>query len=318
MLRDRCGFLHIPKTAGSSVREALTALFSEEQVSRYRFDDVLFGPFAAFDTFDPSLRASVLLPSDEVTEPPARLVAGHLSLQGMRRLVEPADMFTVLREPRARLLSHQLFWAVQPANYAAFGEYQVQRLSLDGLRPFLERSEAAHQTDNLICRMLASGNGVIPRDRAMSASERKVAAEAAIETIETLGLTTYVESPTMWGDVSTFVGAPLEPVTANVTSSNDHPAPFAGPQFDFAMLELLEERTAADAQVFRYVVSSRTGCTAAEAAQFADFHFVAQVERYARVAMQAERASEPATVLTNSGARSWRRRVGSRFTLRAK
>jgi len=278
------------------MRAALEALFPPEQVSRYRFDDVLYGSFTAFDTFAPSLRASVLLPTDDVAGAPSSLVAGHLSLQSMQRLLHPGDVFTVLREPRARLLSHQLFWAVQPGNYAAFGEYQVQRLSLDGLRPFLERSEGVHQTDNLICRMLAGDSIVIPRDRAMTSAERNLAAQAAIDSLETLGLATYVESPTMWDDVSAFVGAPVQPVSVNVTSSADRRAPFTGPQFSIATLELLEERTAADAQVFRHLVSSRTGCSAEEATRLADNHFVGQVERYARVASRAEQASDPAPV----------------------
>lgn len=315
-LRDRCGFLHIPKTAGNSVRAALAARFPAEQTSRYIYDDALFGTFEEFDTLAPVLRASVLLPTDDIAEGPARLVAGHLSLRGMQRLLPPGDVFTVLREPRARLLSHQLYWALRPDN-GAFGKYEVMRLSFDGLRPFLERAEAAHQADNLICRMLAAGRVAIPRDRAMTPSERDAAAAAAIETIETFGLTTYVGSPTMWSDVASFVGVPLEPVNANVTNSDDHPIPFAGAQLDVATLELLEERTTADAQVFRHVVSSRGGCGATEVTRLADYHFVAQVERYARVATKSERARpeaasiEPTATNVASARRSWWQRLRS-------
>lgn len=273
------------------MRAALSAAFPDGE-SKYRFDESLFGSFEDYDEMTTEMRTSILRLTDEIDEPAAALVAGHLSLPGMQRLVDERDTFTVLREPRARLLSHQLYWALRPVKDSYRG-YKIELLSLDGLRPFLRNDDAAHQHDNLMCRMLAANRCPLPIDRAMTEPERAVAAAAAIEAVESLGLTTYLESPTMWQDVSAFVGAPIQKVSVNVTQPRQGSATFFGPQFDQATQELLHERTAADAILFNHVVCATTGCTPAEAARLADMHYVGQIERYARVAAVTEQAVPP-------------------------
>lgn len=274
------------------MRAALAAAFPNDE-SRYRFDEALFGSFEDYASLPTPLRESVLRPSDGIDESAMALVAGHLSLHGMLRLVDASDTFTVLREPRARLLSHQLYWALRPGK-DAYGGYKVELLSLDGLGPFLRNDAAAHQHDNLMCRMLAGDRCALPIDRAMTEPERAVAADAAIEAAESLGLTTYLESPTMWDDVSTFVGAPIQRLSVNVTRPREGSATFFGPQFDRAAQEMLHDRSAADAILYNHIVCARTGCTPAQAARFADLQFVAQVERYARVAAVTEQAAPAA------------------------
>ncbi len=270
------------------MRAALAAAFSGH-VSRYRWDEALFGSFVDYDSLPAALRYTVLRPTDEIDEPETPLVAGHLSMHGMLRLLDAGDMFTVLREPRARLLSHQLYWALLPEK-AAFGNYEVDLLSRDGLGPLLSKDVAAHQHDNLMCRMLARDRCSLPIDRPMTEAERAMAAAAAIEVADSLGLATYLESPQMWDDVSTFVGAPIQRVSVNVTQPREASATFFGPQFDQATQELLYERTAADALLYSHVVCARTGCTPAQASLLADRHFIAQVERYARTAAITEHA----------------------------
>jgi hypothetical protein len=210
-----------------------------------------------------------------------------MAIGSITRLVQPDDVVTVLREPRARVLSHQLFWSTLPdAVTDEYGEYQVHRVAFDGLRRFLESPEAAHQSDNLIVRMLAGVD--LDASRALSDIERREAAASALDTIGSLGCTTFVESPTFWADLSGFVGMSGDEVRENVTGSGESLPPFDGPQFDREALELLDERTAADRVVYRAVVARRLGIDEAAADVFADRQFLAQVERYCRVVARAE------------------------------
>ena len=196
----RIGFVHIPKTAGMSVRAALQHHYPEGEVGVTRFDDRLFGAFTAYDTFAPSLRAETLLPGDPTPADAARpLQLGHLSLQGMCRLVPAERVVTFLREPRARLLSHHLYWAVRPADQNdAFGDYQVQRLATGGLEGFLTADAAAHQHDNLQCRMLVDEPRLIPRDRPIDPAHHAEVAAMALAALEHLGHVGLVEDPAMW------------------------------------------------------------------------------------------------------------------------
>lgn len=290
------GFLHIPKTAGMSVRAALLEHYPAHQVGNIRYDERLFGPFTEWHTFAPSLRAETLLPSDPT--PPTdgqRLQLGHISLPGLQRLVPGDRILTVLREPRARLLSHHLYWAVRPVEQnEAFGTYQVQRFAQRGLRAFLEADAAAHQHDNLQCRMLVHEPALIPADRPIPEARHAEVAALAIEAVTRLGLVSIVEDPAMWQQLSEFVGRPLQHVRTNVTEASDAPVAFAGPQLDPATVALVEARNGADLILYHHVARARLGLDAAAVMAFANHQFVSQAERYGRVTAGVSTTTAPA------------------------
>jgi hypothetical protein len=289
-----CGFLHIPKTAGMSVRAALCEAYPSDCVGSFRYDERLFGAFDRFDTFAPWLRAETLLPSDPAPETDGQLLQfGHLSLQGMTRLMPADRTFTVLREPRARVLSHHLYWSLRADEINdAFGEYQVQRHAAAGLRGFLEEPRAAHQHDNLICRMLVHDPALIPADGPIAVANHGEVARAAFAALGRLGLVTFVEDESMWQRLSDFVGAPMTAVRVNETTSTGRPS-FAGPQLDSDTLALLDERTAADRLVYCEIVRRHFGMDTDEAHGFASRSLVQQAERYARTLAAAERQDIP-------------------------
>ena len=287
MVRSRCGFLHVPKAAGSSIRSALTAAYPAESTSRYSYDHVLFGHFDRYDTFAPGLRAMTLLPDEQPDRTDIALVVGHFAVQTLTRFVEMGDIFTVLREPRARVLSHQLFWSTRtPAATERYGEYQVERTAVDGMKRFLTNPAGVHQYDNLHVRMLCGSD--LPTDRALTGAELTDATSAARATLHSLGAVTFVESPTFWPDVAAFVGLTGDEPRENVTGSNDVPVSFSGPQFDAETLEMLHLATMGDAALYREVVATRLGLDPDGAQRRADGSFVAQVERYSRHVSRSE------------------------------
>jgi hypothetical protein len=287
MVRSRCGFLHVPKAAGSSIRSALTAAYPTASTSRYSYDHVLFGHFDRYDTFAPGLRAITLLPDDQPDRTDVALIVGHFAVQTLTRFVEVGDIFTVLREPRARVLSHQLFWSTRTAAATErYGEYQVERTAVDGMKRFLTNPAGVHQYDNLHVRMLCGDD--LPTDRALSSAELADATSAASATLHALGAVTFVESPAFWPDVANFVGLTGDEPHENVTGSNDVPVSFSGPQFDAETLELLHLATVGDAALYREVVATHLGLDADNAQRHADGSFVAQVERYSRHVSRSE------------------------------
>ncbi|MFZ9627778.1 MAG: hypothetical protein ACO3C1_00340 [Ilumatobacteraceae bacterium] len=297
LARARCGFLHIPKAAGTSIRTAMVRAYGTDNLSPFVFDEVLFGDFSAWHTVADRLAALILHPGQHLTDADRsmRAVAGHLSYRSITSLVDAADVFTVLREPRSRVLSHQLFWSVMPEFVAEeYGEYQVHRTAFDGLKRFLADPAAAHQSDNLHVRMLADLD--IDPTRPLSAHERDDAASAALATLGRLGCTTFVESPSFWRDIATFVGLEGDEIRENITGSGNVPTPFGGPQFDHETIEMLDERTAADSIVYRRVVAAALGLDERGAAAFADRIFLMQVERYGRVLARAEMLDDLARV----------------------
>lgn len=281
--RPRCGFLHIPKTAGTSVHAALVTSYGAASVSVFRFDDAQFGRFTDWDSMSPEVRATILHREEPIPESArsASVVSGHFRYPTITALVPPADVFTVLREPRARLLSHHLFFAALADRDAGFGTYRMRRHASEGLKRFLADPATAHQTDNLQVRMLADLD--VDPARALSDAERHDVIASARRNLATLGCVTVVESPGFWRDVASFVGFTVPERHENVTTVDIGTLPFGGPQLDPETLDLLDERTAADRVVYLETVSTVLGVDAAASVAFAERAFTRQVEAYGRL-----------------------------------
>jgi hypothetical protein len=81
--------LHIPKTAGTSLREALATQFPEERICPERFDNLAAWPVEKLEQFE--------------------FFAGHFSYNTLSRIPGELSIVTMLREPRSRLLSDYYF-----------------------------------------------------------------------------------------------------------------------------------------------------------------------------------------------------------------
>jgi hypothetical protein len=87
---ERFVFLHIPKCAGSSVHSVLSANFRREEIFPRYGHDLVREPFPELARY--------------------RYLAGHFSKAGVDRIPGPKWIVTVLREPKARVLSLYYFW----------------------------------------------------------------------------------------------------------------------------------------------------------------------------------------------------------------
>jgi hypothetical protein len=93
-------FLHIPKTAGQSVHEALVAAYGAEAVCPARVNEQLYE-----------------LSIEQLNR--YRVVSGHLDWSRLDCIQGPKFVFTVLREPRDRILSFYFYLREQASRLSA-------------------------------------------------------------------------------------------------------------------------------------------------------------------------------------------------------
>ena len=84
-MKPRIVFMHFPKTGGTSLHRYMVAAFAKERVCPERFN--------VFDRF-----------SDEDLKR-YDYFSAHMDYRNLRRCANPAFTMTVLREPKARILS---------------------------------------------------------------------------------------------------------------------------------------------------------------------------------------------------------------------
>jgi hypothetical protein len=254
LLQKRRAFLHIPKTAGTSVVHSLFASVPARRVSPYRFDRTVFGSFSDFERLEGPVSDLILLePGERLRE--WDVVAGHFSLQTLLGAFDSSEIFCLFREPRARLLSHFWYWFGFPEElHRSWSPYHASRVpSASGWLAFLTDSSLASQTDNIAFRMLLAGQPLIREDSFLEAATMDQLIPAAFEAIDQLGHVHIIDGGTdFWPGLSSFVGVNLEPRQSNVTTT-------AGRHFswesaiDLEASEALLLRTFADRQIWSYV-----------------------------------------------------------------
>jgi hypothetical protein len=122
-------FLHIPKTSGTAITAALKKLFSPEEVC----------------------------PAIQQELPIYRLFAGHYYWNELSRVPSPRILFTVLREPRARLLSLYYYFRCFPLRAEDRQKFPGRRKAQELLlRPYLMEEDytVRRQVDNVITARL--------------------------------------------------------------------------------------------------------------------------------------------------------------------
>jgi sulfotransferase famil protein len=132
-------FLHIPKTAGTTLHHILERCYPKDQI--FTFKDPI--DQAAIEKFK---RLA------ESRHEPYRLLKGHLSFGFHRHLAGPWTYFTFLREPIARVLSFYYYARSHPDHYL----YSFLRRSDVDLKTLLrQRTPTTIELFNLQTRMIA-------------------------------------------------------------------------------------------------------------------------------------------------------------------
>lgn len=258
-------FLHIPKTAGSSIRHAVQAATGAATAVE-GFDLSGFGDAFAGHVGEMPYRSSFYLSPDEFPQH-LPFFSGHVALSSLTAAYPHAKLFTVLREPRARILSTWLFWRgfADPV-LAPWGEWG-RRLALGRgtLRAFLTDRRIACQTDNLCTRMLVWPHPRLPDTDFIPPEADEALLDAARQALERLDFVGCVEDPALAARLGTFIGADVAIDRRNDTQvSTAAPVPALADELDPATLALLGKRSRLDAVLWRSVVRKFNLVPAAE------------------------------------------------------
>lgn len=147
--RPRIVFLHIMKTAGSSIRQRLEEIAGDEPVWR-RDADGLPGQ------------------AEQAELARYRVVMGHFTITDARHVPAPRKIFTVLREPRERLVSLYHFMHRHRAEVVEQKGMERSRIARDcTLEQFLAHPDPGIRDglQNVMTRTLAGDYRVVGRDR---------------------------------------------------------------------------------------------------------------------------------------------------------
>jgi len=250
-------FMHIPKTAGSSMIGALVdALQPRHVLSGY--DHILFGAYTDFASFDPAVQKLVYHAPEELPE--TELVVGHISYDTLVRRYPAAQFTTVLREPILRLLSLWIFWrGHSDARLAAWGSWADDvRLSRRPLEHFLRAPSLACQTDNQALRMLLSPHKLIPANGPIDARHDATLLAQATERLRRFAYADVLENDRFVNDWQDWLGVSMSLPRLNETTKL--PAPLHS-QLDVEMtddaLHHLHRCTRLDLHLWRHVAGWR-------------------------------------------------------------
>jgi hypothetical protein len=207
--------MHIPKTSGLALTAGLAERFNGALV--HGFDRSLFGAFDQFETMSPDVLDTIRFQG----LPAGRAFAGHMSYLTLSRAGAGAQIMTVLREPRSRLLSLWMYWRSRTAaELHGWGAWRdVVALSYRSLLEFLSHPEAVSATDNCTVRMLLWPHPLIPQGRPINEVHDGQLLREAMKKIDQLAFYDLVENPRLSQNLADWFGRPIAYGRTNQTDS---------------------------------------------------------------------------------------------------
>ncbi len=277
-----CCFMHIPKSGGVSIHTALEFALPSNYLAPQRFDTSVFCDFNEFDSLCPETRAEIAVTEDEkklLATYPA--VSGHFSLPTLSQITEPSSIVTILREPRARLISLYIYWRI-PEIYERWNPYRVDMHALRPLAEFLSEPRLAAVTDNQICRMLLHGDPRVPRANFIASTDVESVALDAIKRLNTLGFVGLLElGDSAWKGAARLFGVKLDPIETNVAGEGPRPIRARSGENSLTIdaFNLIEDRNAADVVVYEHALTL-AGLDSNEHRRFKDRIFAQQLVKF--------------------------------------
>jgi hypothetical protein len=296
-VRARYGYLHVPKAAGSSVMSALHAVAGDRTVYRPTMDRTLFGPFDRFDDL-PERRRAMVHTGDDHELAAHDIVIGHFALPSLQAGRQLSDIVMILREPRARLISHYSFWrGWTDAAHDDWEPYGASRRAAELDWPdFVEDPSIAAQTDNVALRLLLGDDPRVPIDDFIDPADSDSLVADAIERLARLGHVDVIEhGDAVWGRLGAWIGHDLRAERRNETVDasgrpTDWPRWFT-PRSALALCR----RTALDRELWNAAAERHASLGRDALAALAEATYSTQVARVARDPTAAAPASASAS-----------------------
>ncbi len=208
-----------------------------------------------------------------------RAVSGHFSLTTLLQITTASAIGTILREPRARVLSLYLFWRT-PKIFDPWLPYSLEEDALMPLDQFMAEPRLAPAIDNQVCRMLLYGDPRIPHDGFIAEGDVDAISSDAIARLDSLGFVGVLElGDHAWQGLARLFGVSLEPMKVNVTGDLENIAASRGEKLITAdALDLVAQRSAADRIVYDHALML-AGVRGGERLRLAESAFAGQLVR---------------------------------------
>lgn len=273
-MRERLAYLHLPKAAGTSIRSALSAYYPTDVTVPYSFDRHLFGD-------EPRIT--------EITEPvflgdpgefrPFRYMEGHWTLPSMEAAFESADIVCLLREPRARFLSHYSFWRSWPEwMHELWEPYGAARYARLPLSAYCTEPGVAHQADNLITRLILGPHELIPDRGFIRAGDIAQVVDAACRRLDAIGHADVIErGDATYVALEAWFGSPLSRERLNETDLGAGEPIDLVDALDTETMALMYRRNSADMEIWMHV--ARRSMSDTDARSLAESTFARSVTR---------------------------------------
>ncbi len=251
-------FMHIPKTAGSSLIRALARSVPDSNPVT-GLDRSLYGLFDDFGTLGPAQSAAICHSTDSFPRD-ARLIMGHFAYSTLRGAYPDAQIITVLRDPTSRLLSHWLFWRQHTDDMleADGGWADFVRYSREPLADFLNQPRIAPQIDNAALRMILWQHPLIGPDRFIDPAHDELLLREAAARLETFAFIDVIENKSFIPNLQGWLDRPLPYEHVNETSyvPPEYRVPLHRELTDTAY-DLISARSRLDLQLWRTIAEQR-------------------------------------------------------------
>ncbi len=271
--------MHIPKSGGMSIHAALERALGPSAVAPGRFDASVFCGFSDFDLLPAGTRREIVVTNDETLSLAAYpAVAGHFSMPTLLQVADAGSIATLLREPRARLLSLYTYWRT-PGIGDRWVPYRADRHALRPLAQFLSEPLLAPMIDNQVARMLLYGDPRLPGSDFISESDVEDVAAAAVNQLHCLGFVGALElGATAWEGIGRVFGVRLEPTVVNATGVGLSPVAIKDEEHLMTkdVLELLALRTNVNRRLYDQVLA-QAGLGADERRSLVQYAFAGQL-----------------------------------------
>lgn len=264
-----------------SFHAALEAVLPAGSLAPRRMDASTICGFDDFHLLQPTTRALIAINSDEVRAISAfPVVSGHFQLPSLLQIASPSAIATILREPRARLMSLYMYWRI-PGIFDQLAPYSVQDHALKPLEEFLTDRLLAPATDNQVTRMLVGSDPRVPEDDFIAEADVESLAENAIARLETLGFVGILErGDEAWVGLGRHFDVELEQRTDNETGEIGEPIGLGSKDEGLTggCLDLLEHRNAIDRMIYERGLTL-VGSTPTQSSVLQAEAFTSQLER---------------------------------------
>jgi hypothetical protein len=292
-------FTHIPKTAGTSLREAVVASLKPEVVFN-GFGRAALGSFSDVDSLHPSIRRQIALDPTELPAD-AQFISGHIAPSETRARFPEADHFTVLREPRVRLVSNWLFArAHSDFNLRRWrGLATWMRTARSNLSGYIANPHVAAHVDNVSVRFLLWPHDLIPSDGFIDPIHDDELFEEAVAMLDTFAYVGIVEDPDYVADLGEWFGRPLSlPRLQQVSGLPQPDCPDLPAEVSGSGADLLQRRTRIDARLWGHLAAR--AFAAAEVDEVRERAYQDAVDRYSILVTRPVRESYPRRILERS------------------